>query len=51
MSMVPDNADALLQNDIAQAKANGGNFESTSVPILGNTDLVNLVITDAFAYQ
>ena len=26
--MVPDNADAILQNDIAQAEANGGNFDS-----------------------
>ena len=41
--MVPDNADALLQNDITQAKADGGNFESASVPIPGNTDLANLV--------
>ncbi|KAH9159493.1 aspartic peptidase domain-containing protein [Lactarius sanguifluus] len=30
LSMVPDNANVLLQNDIAQAEANGGNFESTS---------------------
>jgi len=30
LSMVPDNADAILQQDIAQAKADGGNFESTS---------------------
>jgi len=30
LSMVPDNVDALLQNDIAQAQTNGGKFESTS---------------------
>lgn len=30
LSMVPDNASVILQNDIAQAVANGGNFESTS---------------------
>ena len=36
MSMVPNNADALLQNDIAQAKADGGNFESASVPSPSN---------------
>jgi hypothetical protein len=47
--MVPDNADALLQNDIAQAEADGDNFESASVPNPGNTDLVTSVITDAFA--
>ncbi|KAI9464918.1 acid protease [Lactarius psammicola] len=29
LSMVPDNANVLLQNAIAQAGANGGNFEST----------------------
>ena len=34
MSMVPGNVDALLQNDIAQAEANGDNFESASVPNL-----------------
>jgi hypothetical protein len=51
MSTVPNNADALLQNAIAQAKADGGNFESASVPSPSNTDLVNLVMTDAFAHH
>ncbi|KAI0304284.1 acid protease [Multifurca ochricompacta] len=30
LSMVPDNANSIVQDDIAQAQANGGNFESTS---------------------
>jgi hypothetical protein len=30
LSMVPNNASAILQNDIAHAEANGGNFQSTS---------------------
>ncbi|KAI0270042.1 acid protease [Gloeopeniophorella convolvens] len=30
LSMVPENANNLEQADVAQAKANGGNFESTS---------------------
>ncbi|KAN0127433.1 aspartic peptidase [Lactarius tabidus] len=51
MSMVPNNANTLLQNDIAQAKADGGNFESASVPSPSITDLVNLVITDTFAHH
>lgn len=37
--MVPDNASAILQNDIADAEANGGNFESASVPVLRYNEL------------
>lgn len=51
MSMVPANADALLQNDIAQAKADGDKFESASVLSPSYTNSVNLVITDAFAHH
>ncbi|KAI0247632.1 aspartic peptidase domain-containing protein [Lactifluus subvellereus] len=30
LSMVPENANSVVQSDIAQAQANGGNFKSTS---------------------
>jgi hypothetical protein len=30
LSMVPDNANSIVQSDIAQAQANGGNFKSTT---------------------
>ena len=46
LSMVPDNANVLLQNSITQAEANGGNFESASVSNPVITNLMNLVMTD-----
>ncbi len=44
LSMVPDDANVILQTDITQAKANGGNFESMSesLPHPDIMDLMNL---------
>ena len=32
MSMVPGNVSNIVQSDVSQAQANGGNFRSTQIP-------------------
>jgi hypothetical protein len=49
LSMVPNNANSIVQSDVTQAQANGGNFKSTKRPVITQSLLTSLAGTSQVA--